>query len=468
MPHVQNANLGASILQNVRSAVSSECFRVWFKDLKVIGVEGSSLRMVASNRYIKQWIESHYRKELLKAVTTLMPEIKQVEVTVTASTRSVVNSSQPLAQALDNALPAALRSSTMDCAATPRHLLTTRGDLFPPLIFNYRLENFIVGKCNRIAYAAAQTIAETPATVYNPLFLHGAQGLGKTHLLQGIGQLLQDRPVHINFAYISCEEFTNQYVMAVQSKQLDAFRARYRSCGALLLDDVQFLSGREKTQEEFLHTFDALCHAHKQVVLCANCSPRDIKRLDSRLVTRFQSGLVARLDSPDAEMRMAVLRAKAKMRGLQLAAEVAEVLAAHIHTNIRELEGVVCKLMALSAAEARTPDRELAIVALRELGYLRSGPLLLQDILSAVSQHYSVTTDELRGNRRHASLVRVRHIAMYLSAQLCSQSITEIGRFYGNRDHATILHAVKKITELLKHDTNLKQELQPLRQILGR
>jgi chromosomal replication initiator protein len=427
-------------------------------------VQPDALHFAASNRYVKHWIESHYRKELLNAATAVMPDIRNIEITV-ARAESLVKNSVALAKALDNALPAQLRENARDGACG---LPSTRSGLFPPVSFNYRLETLVVGRCNRIACAAAQTICESPGNVYNPLFINGPQGLGKTHLLQGIGQLLQERSPGLNIVYVSCEEFTNGYVSAVQNRRLDAFRARYRTCDALLVDDVQFFGGREKTQEEFLHTFDALRHAGKQVVLCANCSPREIRRLDPRLVTRFQSGLVARLDAPEPEVRMEVLRAKARTRGLQLSADVAEILSAHIPSNVRELEGAVCKLMALAAAEGRAPDRELAALALRELGYLRSGPLVLADVLTAVSQHYSVSADEIRGDRRHASLVRVRHIAMYLSTQLCSNSIADIGRFYGNRDHATVLHAVKKMTELARRDEELKSELQSLRQVLGR
>jgi chromosomal replication initiator protein len=327
---------------------------------------------------------------------------------------------------------------------------------------------FISGKCNRIAYAAAQTVAETPATVYNPLFLHGAHGLGKTHLLQAIGNGLRERAPKSHIAYVSCEEFTNAYLTALQNRRLDSFRARYRNCHALLMDDVQFLVGREKTQEEFLYTFDALRHSNKQVVLCAPTPPREIKRLNPLLATRFQSGLVARLEVPDAAMRVAVLCAKANARNLSLTQDVAEILAAHIHGNMCELEGSVCKLMALAAADKRAPDRDLALLTLRELGYLHSGPLHLQDILNSISHHYSISPDEIRSDKRHASLVHARHVGMYLSTLLCSHSVSEIGRFYGNRDHATVLHAVKKVTAAIKHDEVLKHELQSLRQVLGR
>jgi len=331
-----------------------------------------------------------------------------------------------------------------------------------------RLETFLVGRCNRVAHAAAHSVAETPSAVYNPLFIHGAHGLGKTHLLQGIGHLLKERVPALNVGYFSCEEFTNLYVYAVQNKRLDTFRAEFRGYDALLIDDVQFLGGKDKTQDEFLHTFDALRHSGKQVVVSADTAPRDIKRLDQKLVTRLQSGLVAVLEKPEARLRAELLREKSRLRGLSLAPDVAEAMAAQIDSNVRELEGAVCKLMALAAAEAKAPDRELALIALRELGYIRSGPLTLADILAAVTQRFGMSADEIRSGKRHASLVHARHVGMYLSKALTSQSIAEIGRFYGNRDHATVLHATQKLADLLKRDENLRLEIQSLRQVLGR
>ena len=465
--------LCASILENIRSTVSPECFRTWFKDLNVQSVENRTLNLVAPNRYVKQWLESHYRKELLSAAASLVPELANVNLTVRVNTRPSPDSSSTLAQVLNGALPAAVRNghaqtngngAQSHASYSGSHSAVRR----TPLAANLRLETFLVGRCNRVAHAAAQSVAETPSAVYNPLFIHGAHGLGKTHLLQGIGHLLKERVPTLTVGYISCEEFTNAYVTGVQSKRLDAFRAEFRSYDALLIDDVQFLAGREKTQEEFLHTFDSLRQSGRQVVLSADNAPRDIKRLDQKLVTRFQSGLVARLEVPEVPLRTELLREKARVRGLNLAADVAELMATHIESNVRELEGAICKLMALAAAESRAPDRELAIVSLRELGYIRSGPLTLADILAAVTQRFAVSADEIRSGKRHASLVHARHVGMYLSKALTSQSVAEIGRFYGNRDHATVLHATQKLSELLKRDENLKLEIQALRQVLGR
>jgi chromosomal replication initiator protein len=462
--------LCASILENIRSTVSPECFRTWFKDLNVQSVENRALNLIAPNRYVKQWLESHYRKELLSAAASLVPEIASINITVRVNSRLAPDSSSTLAQVLNGALPASVRNGNSS-NGTHAHASSTgshSNHRRTPLAANLRLETFLVGRCNRVAHAAAQSVAETPAAVYNPLFIHGAHGLGKTHLLQGIGHLLKERIPTLCVGYISCEEFTNAYVTGVQNKRLDAFRSEFRTYDALLIDDVQFLAGKDKTQEEFLHTFDSLRQSGRQVVLSADAAPRDIKRLDPKLVTRFQSGLVARLETPEVPLRTELLREKARVRGLNLAVDVAELMATHIESNVRELEGAICKLMALAAAEARPPDRELAIVSLRELGYIRSGPLTLADILAAVTQRFAVSADEIRSGKRHASLVHARHVGMYLSKALTSQSVAEIGRFYGNRDHATVLHATQKLSELLKRDENLKLEIQALRQVLGR
>ncbi|HYF49483.1 MAG TPA: chromosomal replication initiator protein DnaA [Planctomycetota bacterium] len=481
-----NNLLCTSFLQNVRGAVSPECYQTWFKELSIDGVDGTIVRVSAPNRYVKHWLESHYKRELLRAVAVLMPDVREVQITVVNVARASNDTSSTIAKVLDNALPASLVPQTRNGSHSATPIRTPaperRGEFknqhpasasqswltFSPFSLNLRLESFLVGKCNRIAHAAAQSVAESPAVVYNPLVIHGGQGLGKSHLLQGIGHLLSERKPAMNVVYCSCEEFTNAYVTAVQSKRTDEFRLRFRSADALLMDDIHFLAGREKTQEEFLHTFDALRNNNKQVVLCSNCPPREIKKLNPSLVTRLQSGLVARMEAPEPAMRMEVLREKAKRRGMNLSPDVIEVLASQVDGSIRELEGVVCKVMALAAAESKTPDRELAILAMRELGYLRSGPLTLQDILAAVCQHYSLSADEIRSDKRHASLVHARHVGMYLSKQLTSQGVAEIGRFYGNRNHATVLHASRKISDDLKRDDNLKHEILVLRQVLGR
>ncbi|HYG76999.1 MAG TPA: chromosomal replication initiator protein DnaA [Planctomycetota bacterium] len=463
------------IVERLRSAVSPECYQTWFKEIHFVSCAENTVRINVPNRYVKFWLESHYRKEIMRAINCVLPEVRTLEIGVpvtprpgeSAATLSAVLERSVSAQKANRSEPPVLTRGN-----APQQSSGSRDTVrLTPLSPKLRLESFLVGKSNRIAHSAAQTVAESPGIVYNPLYLYGAHGLGKTHLLQGIAHLMLEKNPPANVLHISCEEFTNAYISAVQNKRLDAFRARFRSCDALLIDDVQFLGGRERTQEEFLHTFDTLRDNHKQIVLCADTAPREIRKLDQKLATRFVSGLVTHLRGPDLPLRMEVLREKARSRGLALAPDVTELLATHIESNVRELEGAVCKLLALAAAEnsrGESPNRELAILALRELGYLRSGPLSLQDILDAVSQRFGVSADDLRSSKRYAAITHARHIGMYLSKTLTSQSVADIGRFYGNRDHATVLHAARKMGELIKRDENVKNEVQSLRQVLGR
>jgi len=468
----------SSIVQSLRAAVSAECFQTWFKDLKFATLEDDTMRISVPNRYVKFWLESHYKKEILRSIISVLPEIRTLEFGISTNGVRAADSTATISAVLERSVPKQQTRPDAPHAANTRHgALSSNRDTIrmTPLAPKQRLETFLVGKTNRLAHSAAQTVAESPGTVYNPLFLYGAHGLGKTHLLQGIAHLLLDQNPPANLIHISCEEFTNAYISAVQNKRLDAFRARFRSCDALLIDDAQFLGGRDRTQEEFLHTFDSLRDNHKQIVLCADTAPREIRKLDPKLATRFQSGLVTHISVPDLPLRMELLKEKARSRGLILAADVTELLASHIESNVRELEGAVCKLLALAAVEnssrdgkSESPNRELAIVALRELGYLRSGPLSLQDILEAASQRFGVSADDLRSSKRYAAITHARHVGMYLSKTLTSQSVADIGRFYGNRDHATVLHAARKMSELIKRDENVRMEVQSLRQVLGR
>jgi chromosomal replication initiator protein len=310
-------------------------------------------------------------------------------------------------------------------------------------------------------------VAERPGQAYNPLILCGRHGVGKTHLLQAVARALQVR--HPDFAphLTSGEDFANAYLAALRDRKLDSFRQQHRRCHALLLDDLQFLAGKEKTQDEFLHTFAALFHAGRQIVLACQLPPREIAGLDGRIVERCQSGLLARLDPPAHETRVKLVLAKAHHRGLVFSREVAEILALRIERSVRELEGAVCKLGALAAAEERAPDKAMAQAALRDLGYLREGPPALDEILAAVASFYRQSPDDLRSANRLASVVHARHVAMYLCKRLTTHSLSEIGRFYGHRDHSTVMHAVQKIETLLERDERLKSEAQSIRRALG-
>jgi len=516
-------DIGVLILEHVRAGVSPDCYQTWFGSLCVREFKNGVVHITAPNRFVKQWLESHYRKELLQAAQAVLADARSVELSLACQKAS--EPAKPVTDVIDGLLP------PVPAAASPSQSYSANGIgarretvRLLPLSPKFRLENFVVGVPNRLAYVAAQSVVESPGEIYNPLFLHGKQGLGKTHLLQGIAHLMLERNPPLSVIYTSCEEFTNAYISAVQFKRLDAFRARFRNCDVLLVDDVQFLAGRERTQEEFLHTFDALRQSRKQIVLSADAAPREIKRLDPKLVTRFQSELVARLEAPDQPLRVRLIQEKARARGFSLEKDVVELFATHIENNVRELEGAVCKLIALAAAYredskdsplAHSDNRqrhlapqasnetvgspvapessgpaslpppegaamgegrnnssshfyELALVAMRELGYLRSGPVTLSDILEAVCRHYAVRPDDVRSEKRGAQFVQARHVGMYLAKQLTAHSLCDIGRCYGNRNHATVLHGCDKINEFSKRDEKLQHDILALRQVLGR
>jgi len=335
-------------------------------------------------------------------------------------------------------------------------------------VLPFRLDQFIVGACNRVAHAACRSVVDKPAVMYNPLVLAGGHGLGKTHLLHAMARGVQERHPEMVGKAVSAEHFANAYLAALRDRKLDAFRQEYRNCDVLLVDDVHFLAGKEKTQDEFIHTFDALHQLGRQIVVTCSQSPREIKRLDERLRERLQAGLVANLDTPDFETRVDLVQTKAKARDLVLEVPAAELLAYRIEKSVRELEGAVCKLAALVAAEERAPDHETALLALCELGYVREGPLTCDEIVASVAKRFGQSPDEIRSGRRHASLVRARHLAMYLAKQLTKLSLSEIGRFFGNRDHSTVLHAIRKVEGETRRSATLREELLALRRSLGR
>ncbi|MCW8128974.1 MAG: chromosomal replication initiator protein DnaA [Planctomycetota bacterium] len=450
MPESVNATRHA-LLDSLRAHLPQDSFATWFQKVSVIEWENGVLKIAANNNYVKQWIESHYRNDVLAVARSIQPETHAVEVVFLPNLPSA-RSERP--QALDEVISGSIARRGERSASETLKTHPT-----------FRLSSFVAGATNRLAYDACASATASPGALYNPLLIHADHGLGKTHLLQGLAHALHEQRVKVRL--VSCEEFANAYLRALQERKLDAFRADYRSCQALVVDDIQFLAGKEKTQDEMLHTFDALRNLGRQIALSSDVHPREIKNLDPRLAERFVSGLVVRIPPPDFATRVDLIRSKADSRRLAVTPALAEIVAARVERSVRELEGVVCKIGALSATEGKAPDKEMVVLALRELGYLREGPLSLDEILAAVVQRTNQSADEVRGSKRHASLVRTRHMAMYLCKQLTSFSLGEIGIYFGNRDHSTVLHAVRKVTEDLKKDEQLRLEVQTVRRGLG-
>ncbi len=317
----------------------------------------------------------------------------------------------------------------------------------------YLFDHFVTGPCNRLAHAAAVAVAEDPGRAYNPLFVYGPVGLGKTHLLQAICHAIQDREPRAKSLYISCETFINHFIEAVERGALHRLRYRYRHVDALVIDDIQFLAERERSQEEFFHTFNALYQSQRQIILSADCSPSEIPSLEERLVSRFNSGLVALLDRPCLETRMAIVRKKAKLRCIEVPEEVIRLIASRVATNIRELEGSLIKVDALS----QTRDGKITIeVAHEALGTEPGRPIPIPPILEAVARKFNVRVSELQSKKRSKTVTQPRHVCMYLARQLTGQSLEQIGGYFGGRDHTTVLHAARAMTQQIEDDPKLK------------
>jgi chromosomal replication initiator protein len=339
-----------------------------------------------------------------------------------------------------------------------------------PLVLNpdYVFENFVTGPCNRLPHAACVAVAEQPGKAYNPLFIHGGVGLGKTHLLQAVCQKLLERDPHARILYLSCDSFINQFINAIETGEMNQFRYRYRNVDMLVIDDIHFLAGRDRTQEEFFHTFNTLYQGHKQIILSADCPPSEIPELEERLVSRFNWGLVARIDKPCYETRMAILQIKAKMRGMTLPDDVLCYVAAKIESNTRELEGAITKIQGMAMLQQGNIDLELAKAALGEAVTPEQKRITIQQILDIVTKYYNVRLSDIQSKKRHKSIAFPRQVCMFLARKHTHYSLEEIGGYFGGRDHTTVLHAIRTVDEDTKADPHIADQLTQLEtQLVG-
>jgi chromosomal replication initiator protein len=313
-------------------------------------------------------------------------------------------------------------------------------------------ENFVTGPCNRMAHAAALAISDLPGRAYNPLFVHSGVGLGKSHLMQAICHKVRSRRSEVSMMYVSCEDFVNQFIAAIESGQIEEFRYRFRYLDLLVIDDIHFLADKDRTQEEFFHTFNTLYQSQKQVVLSSDSPPHEIPRLEERLVSRFKWGLVVRIDRPSFETRVAIVQKKSKLRGVDLPEDVIQYIATVVDTNNRELEGAVIRVLGYASLCNRPVEMDLAKEALRDLATAPSRTVSIQEISDAVLLRYNARLSDLQSKRRSQSVALPRQICMYLARQLTGRSLEEIGAFFGGRDHTTVLHAERKIRQMVGHD----------------
>lgn len=352
-----------------------------------------------------------------------------------------------------------LISVSFHCENLPRGGVFNDGDQPLPLNPDYAFEHFVTGPCNRLPHAAALAVTENPGQAYNPLFIHGGVGLGKTHLLQAVCQRVLERNGDARILYLSCDSFINQFITAVETGEMNQFRHRYRHVDVLVIDDIHFLAGRDRTQEEFFHTFNTLYQQHKQIILSADCPPSEIPELEERLISRFNWGLVARVEKPCYETRVAILQKKSKMRGLALAEDVVCYIAGRVENNTRELEGAITKVQGLAMLQGGKIDLDLAKAALGDAAGPDRRQITVQQILDAVTKYYNVRLSDLQSKKRHKSIAFPRQVCMFLARRHTRYSLEEIGGYFGGRDHTTVLHAVRTIDQDMKDDPQISEQV---------
>lgn len=327
----------------------------------------------------------------------------------------------------------------------------------------YTFEKFVVGSCNQFAHAAAKATAESPGTTYNPLFLYGGVGLGKTHLMHAIGHSIKQRAPHLRVSYITSERFMNELINAIRFNKTPGFRDKYRSIDVLLMDDVQFMAGKERTQEEFFHTFNTLHNSQKQIIVTSDCPPREIPTLEERLHSRFEWGLIADLEPPDLETKVAILKRKADMDGIHLEDEIAIYIAGKVNSNVRELEGSLVRLVAISSLKGVPISKLLAKEAMKNiLDAERPAGLTMDIIARAVASHFNLTVEEMKSKSNSRAIATPRQVAMYLCKRLTQHSFPEIGREFGGKHHTTVMHSVGKIESVARENRNFHKVIDDL------
>ena len=440
--------------EHLRVKLSRDTFNMWFAPLRPCLVDGQQLTMEAPNEFCEVWLKDNYLSLLQDAVAVAAGCRLQVKFKVT-------NISQPAAPA-HAAVPA--KTKATEPAAD-------RSNGNSDLHFNPKntFESFVVGTNNNFSFAAAKAVAEAPGKSYNPLFLYGGVGLGKTHLLHAIGQHVSASRKGARVHYVSSEKFTNEYIDGIQNNQLAKFRKKYRQTDVLLIDDIQFLAGKERIQEEFFHTFNALHESHKQIVLTCDRPASEIQGLENRLVSRFEWGLVTDLQPPDIEMRLAILNKKAQIMNVVLPDDVTNFLATRIRTNIRRLEGALIRVASYASLTGKKLSIEVVEGLLREILHEEGRQTIsIEVIQKKVAEHFDIRLADMTSKRRPENIAFPRQIAMYLSRQMTESSLNTIGEAYGGRDHGTVLHACRLVKDRMEVDSNVRQVVHYLEKQLAR
>ena len=439
--------LWSEISGRLRGALNETTYSTWFGEVGGLDLAGETLVLAVPNEFTRDWIEGHFRGLIGAAVRDILGRERPLELRVAEPEQAAA-------------------AGLVETPAAPAPIVQRIPSRPESGGFNakYTFDSFVIGSSNRFAHAAALAVAEAPAQAYNPLFIYGGTGLGKTHLLQAIAQYVSEHSAELSVCYVTSETFVNDFINSLRDKRIEGFKQRYRAYDVLLIDDVQFFEHKERVQEEFFHTFNSLHEAGRQIVMSSDRPPRDIETLEDRLRSRFEWGLITDIQPPDLETRIAILRRKVKYDGIDVSdGEVLTHIAGRVTTNIRELEGALTRVVAFASLTGRRMDVELAQDVLRDV-FPQGEPAVvsIERIQELVCDRFGVTLSELKSERRSQTIVYPRQVAMYLSRELTDSSLPKIGKHFGGRDHTTVIHATSKIARMIKEDRsvyNLVQEL---------
>lgn len=439
-------DLWEKVLAEIRKKVSKPSFETWFKQTSAHALLEDSIVVSAQNQFTIDWLESRYTDFISQIIEDLTGAKLEIKFTS----------------------PPGDGEDEFDFDI-PKPMITSEGmespDAKTMLNPKYTFDTFVIGQGNRFAHAASLAVAEAPAKAYNPLFIYGGVGLGKTHLMHAIGHYVIEHKPNAKVVYLASEKFTNEFINSIRDNKTVEFRNKYRNVDVLLIDDIQFLAGKEQTQEEFFHTFNALHEESKQIVISSDRPPKEIPTLEDRLRSRFEWGLITDITPPDLETRIAILRKKAKAEGLDIPNEVMLYIANQIDTNIRELEGALIRVVAYSSLNKKDINASLAAEALKDIiPSQKPRVITVHDIQRVVGEHYQVKLEDFQAKKRTKSVAFPRQIAMYLSRELTDLSLPKIGDEFGGRDHTTVIHAHEKISNLVKEDPTFQEEIENLMQ----
>jgi len=438
--------LWADVSSRLREALNDTTYDTWFGGVSVVELDGDSFVVGLANEFTREWVEGHFLDLIRAAVRDSSGDELRVQLRVTETTA-----------------PFESAAKTAPATVTPLHVDAPRSEV-AGINPKYTFDSFVIGSSNRFAHAAALAVAESPAQAYNPLFIYGHTGLGKTHLLHAVANFVTDHGGGLTVRYVTSETFMNDFINSLRDRRIEGFKQRYRTYDVLLIDDVQFFENKERIQEEFFHTFNSLYEAGRQIVMSSDRPPRDIGTLHDRLRSRFEWGLITDIQPPDLETRIAILRKKVKNDQIDVRdTELLTYIASRVSTNIRELEGALTRVVAFSSLTGRPLSVELAQDVLKDVfPQGEQVQISIDRIQELVCDRFGVTLAELTGDRRSQNIVYPRQVAMYLSRELTDSSLPKIGKEFGGRDHTTVIHATSKIARLIREDRsvyNLIQEL---------